>query len=1190
MSDFFGKKPNPSGKQPPEANPWQQDPFTTYNDNESIEWPPAKPVLGNRPAFARVETQTGDPDVGKPDFTAVPARTEPPMPVYNGQSVMSQTEEDGFATAGADAPTRVGAAFTPPLAGARASASSAIPAPSTSAGRHRRVGRVPPPEAAADANVRVTPVAMPLPHAEQPAPSFDPFEAGDSEAVPSPREENAIAAGAAGRPVRNAVPGQRYTGARTALPRYGGTPELRRPSVAAGDDRTQNFGSDGAPPPRERPAAFPRDGEPWPFPQNESETDVLARQVQPGNGQEQCGSTRPAQRRELQASARRMDEPAQGALRDPPRRPAEQAARTAPARSRNDFEDEYEPEEEEARRGGVLVPVLVVLLVIGGLLAGILLPNWDNMGGGLGTAMAEIKTTVIAALDSVKELVSPTEASIESFSISPTSATAPVELVFTVQTSSSVKDLRILNQEGTEILRKTLTDSDTLGGEVTKNSNGNIWTLRYTYLEAYSGLFAVQAMQKDGTWSEDFTLEQTVSIAAPVATAPPVQNFETDLGEGAVPATVGFTMVTSLDVTAVQIVNDYGDVVAEAYLGDAGNQVLESGQTRTWSLNANVEDPYSGSFFAAYETKDDLTFIQSDYGVDVTLYNVGTMPEADVVNENGDTQNDVPVVAATQEPTAVPTASPTATPTATPSPEPTPATTPEPTALPILSGTADDTALPSVLKLTAKAYEGTKKQEIYSRDEKIVINDPFTYAVWDQSGVLTFRGGPFRQNAASGTVEITSETLTELWKVAMEGSISAKSATLTGVSWPGQALIVKWPTQLRSILGIKDAFKEKTALKEVIVGSQNGYLYFIDLVTGELTRDPVDLGYPSNGVLSLQTNASPLLAIGQHLSVLSKKTIDNGLHLFNLLTNKELALLDGRDKLMQSSYSGFNGAPLFDMNTGTMILGGENGLLYTMKPNDDFDYILGTLKISPDYQRYSWLANKQKVKSTNVDGAVAMYGSYVYFADQTGILQCVDINTLTPLWAADTGDNTDATIALDMENDTGVALYTGNTIVNQGRSGVCTIRRYDALSGKEAWAFQVPDLTYSATAGVGCYASPVVGQNTVSDLVFFTVTNGTSGATVYALTKATGDVRWSKALETPAVSSPVAVYNLAGDAWLVQAESDGKLHLMDAVTGKILNTLQLDGIVEASPAVYRDVLVITTTGVDTSTIYGIKLE
>ena len=155
----------------------------------------------------------------------------------------------------------------------------------------------------------------------------------------------------------------------------------------------------------------------------------------------------------------------------------------------------------------------------------------------------------------------------------------------------------------------------------------------------------------------------------------------------------------------------------------------------------------------------------------------------------------------------------------------------------MLTVTADDAAAPAALKLATKKYLETKATQEYARENKVVINDPFQYAVWDQSGVLTFRGDPFRQNAAYGTLEKSPSTLTELWKVPVEGSIKAKSASLTGVGWPGQAIIVKWPTQLRALLGLTDAAKSKQALKEAIVGAQNGKIYFLDLVTGEATRE-----------------------------------------------------------------------------------------------------------------------------------------------------------------------------------------------------------------------------------------------------------------------------------------------------------------------------------------------------------------
>ena len=195
------------------------------------------------------------------------------------------------------------------------------------------------------------------------------------------------------------------------------------------------------------------------------------------------------------------------------------------------------------------------------------------------------------------------------------------------------------------------------------------------------------------------------------------------------------------------------------------------------------------------------------------------------------------------------------------------------------------------------------------------------------------------------------------------------------------------------------------------------------------------------------------------------------------------------------------------------------------------------------------------------------------------------------MWAVRTGDTIEATAALDM-NAAGdeVALYVGNVINNQGKGGTASFFRYDALSGKKIWQFDLAELASTSSAKTGFYASPVVGQNNVSDMVFFTVANGETDSTLYALSKADGSVQWSTTFAEPTESSPVAVYNEAGDAWIVQALCDGQLILVDADDGAVKSTLQLKGEVRASPAVYRDVLVISTTGEDPSYIYAITLE
>ena len=1317
----------------------------------------AKPSgLGGRPPVSSADNE---------DYGIVSAdRGAAPQPTYSGNNASYDDGglglppyDNSFATLGADAPTRIARPlsqtvnkhksvdrsanlFDRPQASDEglSSAISQIAIPATrpvsatpaapetdalgenGAPRRRRATRAARyeenPESPNAANAAPQPFAgdgfaAPPVVRERPRPNFDPFEAGDSETKDPADQAEMPVEGEEPRPVRRpAMPGERYTGARTALPQKGapqrrdqvsdlpededefapvearprtaiGLPDAtadRRPARPQDESWPHPQGAPGQapqgqrppvrldangrpiPPQAQRPQGVPGqapqgqrppvrldangrpippqaqrpEGVPGQAPQGQRppvRLDANGRPIPPQAQRPQGApvprpQTRPPQEDDYAQQAeegfdprRRMRAPEEGeeSTRFDPRRnvPAPRP-RASVNRPPYDFEDEVE-EEERPHRGGVLIPLVVVLMVVGGLLAGIMLPDWGNMSGGLGTAMNKIKTSVGGVFDSIKGLVSPEEEGVKSFSVSPTTATAPVELVFNVQASASVMEIRILDQDGTELLSKTLSDSDMLDGEVTKNSKYNIWTLRYTFESAYSGVFTAQTKKKDGTWAEGMTLEQPVSIAPPAVAEPPVQDFKADTQAGTAPATIDFTMVTSLDVSAVQVVNDYGDVVAEAYLNDAGNQVTESDDSRTWSLTGQVTDAYSGSFFAAYETDTDATFTQSDYSVDVELTSADASPsvsETPAPDANADSSSlgdgnttvgaDTPDADLSADANLSADASGALAPTDSLAPEqtvsdqiavagtatPVPEATPAPTPLPILTVTADAAAAPSVFKLTSKVYIDTKLKDSFEREKKIVINEPYKYAVWDESGILTFRGDPFRQNSAFGTAQIESNKLTEIWKVAVEGSIKAKSGALTGVAWPGQPIIVKWPTQLRAMLALNDAAKTKQALKEVIVGAQNGKLYFLDLVTGEATREAITVDWPSNGVVSLQTNASPMLAVGQHIGVLAKKTVDNGLHLFNLLTNKELTLIKGKDKQMQSNYSGFNSAPLFDKNTGTMIVGGENGLLYTVEPGDNFDHILGSLKISPVIQKYSWLAGKQKAKNTNIDGAVAMYGSYAYFGDQSGYVQCVDVNTLAPVWTVDTGDNVDATIALDMENETTVALYTGNTILNQGRSGVCTIRRLDALTGKQAWAFTVPDLVYTTEAQVGCEASPVVGQKKISNLVFFTVTSGTKSATVYALDKATGAVKWSFPLSSPTLSSPVAVYNDAGDAWIAQAEGNGKLHLIDAQTGTEKTSMQLDGSVESSPAVYRNVLVIATTGSDTSYIYGIKLE
>jgi len=66
----------------------------------------------------------------------------------------------------------------------------------------------------------------------------------------------------------------------------------------------------------------------------------------------------------------------------------------------------------------------------------------------------------------------------------------------------------------------------------------------------------------------------------------------------------------------------------------------------------------------------------------------------------------------------------------------------------------------------------------------------------------------------------------------------------------------------------------------------------------------------------------------------------------------------------------------------------------------------------------------------------------------------------------------------------------------------------------------------------------------------------------------------------------VDVYDAAGKGYLTYATGDGTLYLLDGKTGKTLDTFDLGGAVEASPAVYDDWLVI---GTRSGRIWGVRL-
>ena len=505
-------------------------------------------------------------------------------------------------------------------------------------------------------------------------------------------------------------------------------------------------------------------------------------------------------------------------------------------------------------------------------------------------------------------------------------------------------------------------------------------------------------------------------------------------------------------------------------------------------------------------------------------------------------------------------------------------------------------------------YSGKKTVKEYTRPAKNLIRMP---SGWDytrmQIGVLTFRGNAFRTNGAVGKVE-SADSLKVKW-TAESGSIKGTTQTYYGTGWTGQPAIVKWSVEVRNNSNIYDKQKEKEGLKEVIIAGLDGNIRFLDLETGELSRNSIKLGYPMRGTPSVHPSGYPYMSVGQYAKNMKKgKTGTIGLRQYNMYSTDEIKLIDGTDKGLNRAYNtksgSFETSALIDRVSETEVVVGSNGLLYLIDLNSEFDWNIGIYKSKQEtvVMRSLTAAENKKKEYTAVESSPAMYNRYVFYADMGGILRCVDTNFLTPVWAVDTGDAVMAAVALDMPTAENVYLYTANMLKNR-KSGNAQIRRFDAMNGKELWCTEigVKKDTSKAKTDSGCKASPVIGENALSELVYFTVTglsaDGCSElhvaeetkAALVALEKETGKIRWAYALSDRSESSPIAVYDENGNGWIIQCAWDGSIVMLDGLTGAEAAKEQVEGNIEASPAAYNNMMVIGTTGKGTEMIYGLQI-
>ncbi len=475
----------------------------------------------------------------------------------------------------------------------------------------------------------------------------------------------------------------------------------------------------------------------------------------------------------------------------------------------------------------------------------------------------------------------------------------------------------------------------------------------------------------------------------------------------------------------------------------------------------------------------------------------------------------------------------------------------------------------------------------YKAADTVAWGDPATYS--EVPGVLTFRGNNYRSGGAYGTPTVTHKKLEIVWRKQI-GEIRGEGSYWPGAGWTGQPLLVQWPKATKEAMGLDPAQVADDRFVEVVYPVFEGKIHRLNLADGKPTKEPIQVGWGFKGTGSIDPRGYPLLYAGQGLNDTNGTIGPWRYRMFDLIQNKEVAGIPGLDgNALRTDWGAFDSSALVNRQTDTLIEPAENGLVYRVKLNTNFDAAAKKVTIAPQLTTMVYEATTSE--KHGIENSAVAYRNLMFAADNDGNLLCWDVNTLQVIWMRNIGDDTDSSIGLDATTD-GVFLYTGNEVDNRGASDgerITNIRKIDALSGKQIWQYDIPAY-YDAAVNGGVLGSPIIGHGATADLVIFNVARTTAPreGDLVALDKKSGAVVWRRHLSNYSWSSPTLITAADGVQYGVLPDSDGVVHLFDPQTGLDLSTLALGGKnTEATISAFGDMLVVASYD---RTIYGIRLS
>lgn len=422
-------------------------------------------------------------------------------------------------------------------------------------------------------------------------------------------------------------------------------------------------------------------------------------------------------------------------------------------------------------------------------------------------------------------------------------------------------------------------------------------------------------------------------------------------------------------------------------------------------------------------------------------------------------------------------------------------------------------------------------------------------------GLTTFRGNATRSYYGQGPLPTAPSVL---WRYPSSGGLCSESTNLgvtkvwCGTGWTGQPNVI-----------VHD-----DGVVELRFGAYDAHYHFLNARTGDPMRSDVVTSDLAKGSATSDPDGFPLYYAGSRDNYLRIIALDR--------PQPEVLWRINADAAPNPVWNDdWDGAPLIIGDY--MLEGGENSWFYVIRLNRHYD-AQGLVQVDPKVEVLvpgydDALFDAIGDEDVSIESSVSFFDGVAYFVNSGGLVQGWDISDVLNggdeyervfrYWV---GDDTDASVVIDQDGFLYVARH-GERGTARDRD-VGDLIKLDPSRPNDPLVWSVA-VTGSSAEGGGIWATPALYEGAV----YVTTNYGQ----LLAVDQKTGEVRWTVDMPGPTWGSPVPI-----DDQIVVGDCDGVLHNFDIsnplTPPEELWTVELEGCIESTPAVWDGVLYLGTRG------------